>query len=136
MECREKCVPISIFTLLLDSSCHNTFDILKQIDKTSGVDFKEMKHRISDHLVSGYLDSKLCNKSKLDDNVEVEYIHEVNGIGTILLGHMILENFEKNSTQCHLCKIMTDGKSEKHPFIVVCNDTESFMLTFHLVSLP
>ena len=89
MACREKCVHISIFTLILYSSCHNTFDILNQINKISGVNFKEMKHRISDKLVSGYLESKLCNKRKLDNNVEVKDIHEVDGIETILLGHMI-----------------------------------------------
>ncbi len=87
---REKRVPMSIFTFLLDASIHNAFALLKEVDPekaNSMKDMKEFKRQVAEQLVASFSRSKKKRKvSEVEENVDTE---DMEGIGTIMSTHTI-----------------------------------------------
>lgn len=64
---REKRVPMSIFTFLLDASIHNALALLKELYPRKAVYIKEFKRTVAQQLVSAYIQSN--NKIMLQEIV-------------------------------------------------------------------
>ena len=111
---KERRVPLSIFTFLLDASVQNAFAIRKTIDPQSSCDYREFKRFIAEQLVIPYLNEKknqsVRRARSTGDNDEGE--GEVS-LGSILSNHMLLENDGKRSANCYLCSLMTKDTTKR-----------------------
>ena len=109
---KEKCVPLSIFTFLLDASVQNAFAIQKIIDPKSSCEFREFKQVIAEKLVLPYLNEKRNQKvQRARSNREIDE-GEVR-LGSILSNHMLLESDGKRSANCYLCTIMAKDTTKR-----------------------
>jgi hypothetical protein len=109
---KERRVPMSIFTFLLDASVQNAFAIQKSIDPQSSCDFREFKQVIAEKLVFPYLNEKKNLSVRRAQNNRGNDEGEVR-IGSILSNHMLLENEGKKSANCYLCSIMKKDTTKR-----------------------
>ena len=104
---KEKRVPMSIFTFLLDASIQNAFTIMRTISApvSATCSLREFKRRVAESLVTAWIE-KCQRRATLQQMSTSGNVHEDS-----LSSHQILETEGKRSTPCKLCKIMApDGK--------------------------
>ena len=93
---REKRVPMSIFTFILDACINNAYAIYQKINKTTTIDMKEFKRRIAEQLVAN---TKIrvahVQGHKFDDDTYIPMEH-----------HTILETQNKKRNICYLCRLV------------------------------
>ena len=91
---REKRVPMSILTFLLDAAINNAYALFQKLKIDKSVNFTEFKRRIAEQLAPEVINSVVQDTS-VDTNVSVS-----------LDQHMLVQNNDNKRNECYLCRLL------------------------------
>lgn len=108
---KEKRLPMTIFTLLLDLSVHNAYALHKVLEPSRQISYREFKWGISEKLVEAHLLSRNRRPRREDgENSGHSTGPGIERMGDIMLNHMLLENVNKTGVVCYLCHVLDNSK--------------------------
>ena len=104
-ERREKRVPMSILTFLLDAAINNAYALYQKLKIDDTVNFKEFKRRIASQLAPEIINNEEIVPETSNSTPESVASNQ----------HMLLENNNKTRNECYLCRLLKpdDWKTKK-----------------------
>ena len=97
---REKRVPMSILTFLLDAAINNAYALFQKLKIDNNVNFTEFKRRIASQLAPVVINN-VVQESPMNETVSLPTNQ-----------HMLVENNDKKRYECYLCRLLKDEKWE------------------------